>query len=183
MRPRVLLDIVRARRAAFAAVLLLIIADAGIVLYRSYVQGPRLETLYATWSQKRRTLAAKPPGSEAEIYRRNKADLAVFNATIPPKREFVRLVGDLYETATNNGLKVGSIVYKPSLVKGQPLYDFTVTVAVAGRYAGIKSFIGDVARSRDMLVIDSVSLNNSSAEEESVGMRMDITAYMKQEGQ
>ncbi len=181
MKPRIVLDIIRSRRIAFAVVAFLLVADAGLYLYRSYVQGPRVEALYATWSQKRRNLASQPPMNKVEIYRRDQQDLGVFAAAIPPKREFVRLVGDLYETAANNGLKVGAITYKPSLVKGQPLYAFAMSVSVTGKYAGIKSFIGDVARSRDMLVIDSVSLDNSSTTEESVSMTMAITAYMKQE--
>ena len=180
MKLRLLLDIIRSRRKSLVALLLLFVLDAGLILYSYYVQAPKIDTLYSTWSQKRASLAQRKLTSEAEIYRRGEHDIAEFNASIPPKRDFVRLIGKLYDAAAKNDLKVGAITYKPSMVKGRPLYDFSISVLVTGKYANIKRFIGEVNRDREMLIVDGISLA-SSLIDESVRLKMDMTVFMKQE--
>jgi type IV pilus assembly protein PilO len=182
MKLKLLLDILRAHRILLVTFAVLCVLDLGLYIYRARVLQPRLTSLYGTWFEKRRTAAARPPVSDATIYRQGTADLASFYAAIAPKREFARLVGEIYETAGNNGLSVGSITYKAAVVKGEQLVSFTMSIQVSGKYAGIKSFIGDMSRLRDMLVIDGISLSGGKATEELVNLQMQVTAYLKTEG-
>ncbi len=118
----------------------------------------------------------------ADVYRQGTADLATWRARIYPKKEFARFIGEIFETATNNSLKVGAITYKPQQVKGEDLLAYSFGFNVSGKYAAIKSFIADIQRLREIAVIDNISLSGK-ATEESIEMRLQLTAYFRVEGQ
>ncbi len=170
-----------ARRNWFIAILVMILMDGGLYLYYSSYLEPRLASLQREWSDKRLAAAEGAPLDMAAVYRQGNADLATWRERIYPKKDFARFIGDLFETATNNSLKVGAITYKPTSFKDEGLLAFTVDFNVAGKYAAIKSFISDLERLRQIVVINNVSLSGKNTEE-SVGMRVQLTAYFKVEG-
>ncbi|HEX9024027.1 MAG TPA: type 4a pilus biogenesis protein PilO, partial [Geobacteraceae bacterium] len=94
---------------------------------------------------------------------------------------FARFIGDIFETATNNSLKVGAITYKPAPLKDEGLLAFSVDFNVSGNYAQIKSFISDLERLREIVVINNLFLSGKNTEE-SVGMKVQLTAYFRVEG-
>ncbi|MGA2151044.1 MAG: type 4a pilus biogenesis protein PilO [Geobacteraceae bacterium] len=58
---------------------------------------------------------------------------------------------------------------------------YSIGFNVSGKYAAIKSFIADIERLRAIAVINNISLNGKAAEE-SVDMKLQLTAYFRVEG-
>jgi Tfp pilus assembly protein PilO len=170
-----------ARRNCFIAIIILILINAGLYLYYSAYQESHLASLHNKGSDKRLETAGKTAVNMAAVYRQGTGDLAAWRARIYPKKEFTRFIGDLFETAANNSLKVGAITYKPDMVKGEGLLAYSVGFSVSGKYAAIKSFIADLERLREIAVIDNISLNGKSTEE-TVDMKLQLTAYFRVEG-
>jgi type IV pilus assembly protein PilO len=155
--------------------------NIGLYLYSSTYLEPRLADLQKKWSDKRLLAAGGPVQDVTTVYRQGKSDLAVWSERIYLKKHFARFIGDLFETATNNTLKVGAITYKPDPIKDEKLIAYSIGFNVSGKYAAIKSFIADIERFREIAVINNISLNGSSTEE-SVDMKLQLTAYFRLEG-
>lgn len=176
-------QIIASRRSAFILLAVLALVNLGLYGYLSAYQEPRLTALHNQWFEKRRTARGGALQDAASIYKQGSADLAAWRARISPKKDFARLVGELFEIAANNSLKVGAVVYKPALVKDENLLAYAISFNVSGKYAAIKSFIADLGRSREMMTIDTITLNNTKATEEAVDLRLQVTAYFRTEGQ
>jgi len=172
----------KARQGWFIAICILILLNIGLYLYYSVYLEPRLAALQRSWSEKRLQAAAGYALDNAAVYRQGTADLAAFRTRIPEKREFVAFIGELFETATNNSLRLGAISYKPEVIKGEKLLAYSIGFNVVGKYAAIKSFIADVEKFREIAVLDNISVNGKG-DEESVEMRAQMTAYFRGEGQ
>jgi type IV pilus assembly protein PilO len=181
MNITLLQQIFKARQKSFICIFILIIIDAGLYAYSAAYQEPHLAGLQIRWAEKRRLAAGEAVMDRAAVYRQGTSDLAAWRKRIAPKKEFARFIGDLFETAGNNSLKVGAITYKPEPVKGEDLLAYSIGFTVTGKYAAIKSFIADVERHREIAVIDNISLNGK-ATEESVSLRLQLTAYFRVEG-
>ncbi len=174
-------QIVIARRNSLIAVAILLAVDIGLYIYSSAYLEPRLAARQREWSEKRLDTARETAVDMASVYRQGTGDLAAWRSRIYPKKDFVRFIGDLFETATNNSLKLGAISYKPAPVKGEGLLVYNIGMSVSGRYAAVKSFIADMEKVREMVVIDNISLSGKSTEE-TVDMRLQLTVYFRMEG-
>ena len=179
------LDIIRqiliVRRKFFIAIAGLALVDAVLYTYCSAYLEPRLASLQLKWSEKRLETARAASLDNAAVYRQGTADLAAWRARIYPKKDFARFIGELFETASNSSLKVGAITYKPDMVKDEGLLAYSIGFNVSGKYAAIKSFISDLERLREIVVIDNISLTGKGTEE-SVDMKLQLTAYFRMEG-
>jgi Tfp pilus assembly protein PilO len=182
MKIELLKQILTARRNTFICIAVLILINIGLFAYSSAYLMPRLAGLQRRWSDMRLQAASGASLDPAVIYRQGKADLKTWNERIPPKKGFAAFIGQLFETATNNSLSVGAINYKPQKVKGEDLLAYTIGFNVSGGYAAIKSFISDIESMKDIAVIENISLSGKS-DEESVDMRVQMTAYFKGENQ
>uniref|UniRef100_A0A831UG22 Pilus assembly protein PilO n=1 Tax=Geobacter metallireducens TaxID=28232 RepID=A0A831UG22_GEOME len=176
-----LLEIVKAKGAAIAVIAGLVLVNLGIAAYTRLVQEPELVKLQNEWSEKRR-LVTGGEGSPADVYRQGTADLAAFYGRIPPKRDFTRQMMEVFEVAANNGLRVKGITYKSEALGEANLVVYGVTMNLDGRYAGVKSFISDLQCLGGLLTIDSVALSSGSMTEESVSLKMQLSAYLRPEG-
>ena len=96
-----------------------------------------------------------------------------------PKKDFTRFLGELFETAANNNLAVKNVTYKPDLIKEEGLIAYSIGFNVSGNYAAIKSFISDIARSRQIITIDTISLSNGNPTQESLDLKLQITTYLR----
>jgi type IV pilus assembly protein PilO len=170
-----------ARRKSFIALILLVFVNAGLYIYYAAYLEPRVNALQTLWADKRLMSASGAILDTAAVYRQGIADLATFRSRMPLKKEFVDFIGELFETASNNSLKVGTITYTPSRLKGENLISFSIGLNVSGKYAAIKSFVSDMERIRQIAVIDNISLKGKS-DEESVDMKIQMTAYFRSEG-
>jgi type IV pilus assembly protein PilO len=181
MKTNAYVQIIKARRNIFIFIFILIMINIGLYLYSSTYLEPHLVDLQKKWSDKRLLAAGGPVVDATVVYRHGISDLATWRERIYPKKDFARFIGELFETATNNTLKVGAITYKPEPVKDEKLIAYTIGFNVSGKYAAIKSFIADIERFKEIAVINNISLNGS-ATEESVDMKLQLTAYFRLEG-
>lgn len=174
-------QIIASRRISFIAIFVLVLINIGGYICSSAYLEQRVAFLQNKWSEKRLLAAGGAVMDAPAVYRQGTADLAAWRARIYPKKEFARFIGELFENATNNSLKVGAITYKPQLIKGEDLLAYSIGISVSGKYAAIKSFIADIERLREIAVIDNLSLNGK-ATEESIDMKLQLTAYFRVEG-
>jgi len=181
MMKHVLLELLRTRRSVFIVLLALLLILVGLLLFGQLYQQPRLALLQKQWSEKRALLAGGQ-GDVSAAYRQGAADLEAFYARIPAKLQFTRVLADFYEVASNNSLKVIGINYKPEPVKGENLLVYGVTLQVAGKYAGIKSFLADIQCRPEFFVVDGISLSSGSSTEEMVGLKLQLSLYLQKDG-
>jgi type IV pilus assembly protein PilO len=179
---KLLFEIVKLKKKSFAFVLALLMINVFLYSYISTVQQARIETLQNNLLEKRRQRAFGPE-NKAFVYSQGLRDLTVFRSNIPPKKEFGRVVGELFETAANNGLSVGNVGYKPELTKKGGLLVYSLAFGVTGSYAAIKSFVSDIERTKEILFIDHLILNRTNATQEAVSLKIQISAYFRTEGQ
>ncbi len=175
-------QILRARLKSFILIAVLVLLNGGLYVYVSFLQAPRLTALQNAWFEKRRVAEKSTAMDTTAIYRQGTADLANWRARIAPKKDFARIVGELFETAASNSLVVGSVAYKPIPITDENLLAYTIGFNVSGKYAGIKSFLADLMRSREIMTVDNISLNSSRGPEESVDLKVQLTAYFRTEG-
>lgn len=181
MTKQQILELLKARKKTIAVLLLLVLANVGLTVYIRAFQEPRLARLQGDWTAKR-ALGAGAGRDVSTIYRQGMDDLAAYHERIPLKKDFTRLMMEIFEEAANNGLKVQGLTYKPETLKEKNLVVYGVSMNLSGKYAGVKSFIADLQCRRELLTIDSLSLSGGSATEESVGLKMQLSAYLRPEG-
>lgn len=178
----ILRDMIAARRRSFGFLAFLALLALVGQLYLSLWQRPELEKAQLEWFAKRDALAKGETLADATRYQNGVRDLEEFRKRLVPKEQFASFLSRLYETAKNNSLTLGAINYKPAKVKGEPVFSYGIAFTVSGRYASVKSFLADLARYREMVTIDSVSLANQSQFEESVTLTVQTTLYLSTEG-
>lgn len=171
--------ILKARVRSFVAIVVLLLMNAGLYVYSVVYLTPHLAALQSKWFEQRQLAGGAASMDAAAVYRQGTIDLTAWRARISPQNEFVRFVGDLFETSTRNKLKVGSITYKPLPLKEESLLAYSVDLKVSGNYASVKSFIADVGRLQDFAVIDNIAINSGNAAGESVDLRLQLTAYFR----
>ena len=179
-----ILDIIRLKRGPLFAVGILLLVTVGLFSFRIFWQEPRLESLRSEWFEKRKLATGTAGRDPVTVFRRGTADLATFRERMPSEKEFVRILGDLYETSANNNLTVSEVTYKREDAKGKPFTPYTINVGAVGTYAGVKSFIGDLERYRELIVIDNVAFSAAKGDNEGkVDLKLSLTAYLKTEAQ
>lgn len=175
-------EVLKTRSRLLIILLLLAAADAGLYLFSSLYQEPLLSRLQSRWVEIRRT-ARSPSIDRGMAYQQGGADLKTWKDRVAPKRELARIVSELFSIASSNSVTVGGITYKPENVKeDNTLLAYGIGLTVTGRYAAVKSFVADLGRMRDIVVVDSVSLNNAKMTEELVDLKVSLTAYLRLEG-
>ncbi|MDD5107671.1 MAG: type 4a pilus biogenesis protein PilO, partial [Desulfuromonadaceae bacterium] len=137
-----------------SALLLLNVALGAVVVF---YQQPALADLQTRWSALRRQDATVGAVDGATLYRQAETDLKTVNSRIPEKREFGRILSELYEAATDSAVEVIGISYKPVKIKEEALLSYQLTLSVTGSYAAIKSYLNDLQGMEELIVVDSVS--------------------------
>ena len=180
MNYQMLLDMIAARRKSFAFIAFLALLALGVGIFLSAYQKPELEEAQKAWFAKRDSLARGEIQADATKYQQGMRDLETFRKHLVAKKEFPALLERLYDTAKHNSLALNGITYKPGKekVKGTRVVTYGISFNVTGKYGAIKSFLGDLARYQEMLVIESISLSNSSATEEKVDLKVVTTLYL-----
>ncbi|MBU5614856.1 type 4a pilus biogenesis protein PilO [Geomonas azotofigens] len=180
MNYQMLLDMIAARRTAFAFIAFLALLVLGLEAYVSTYQRPELERVQQAWFAKRDALARGETQADATRYQQGMRDLEEFRKHLVPKKDFAALMSKLYGTAKSNSLTLSGITYKPGKVKGKgsQIVTYGISFNVVGKYGSVKSFLADLVRYPEMLVVDAVSLSNSSPTEEKVDLKIQTTVYL-----
>ena len=176
-------EIIKARPKTFILICALFLLNICFYLYAAVYQKPRLESLQAQWLEKRKSAADAAVAGILSGYQQGEGDLKAWRARIIPKKEFAKFVGSLFETAASNSLAFKGVSYKVSQIKDENLAAYSLDFNVTGKYAAIKSFISDIGRMREIITIDNISLNNGSETEDTVALKLQMTVYLRMEGQ
>ena len=173
-------EILRQKRVLLGTVLLLLLLNIvlGVVIF-SY-QNPALAAVQLKWSEVRRRTAIGEHVDAASLYRQGSADLEKLKLKIPPKRDFARVLSDLLEMASSSAVSMGTMSYKPVPVAEEGLYCYQLSLSVSGGYAAVKSYLADLQKNPELVVIDSISLANSDPYVEQVVMDLRIAVYLRE---
>lgn len=174
-----LLEIVRQKQRLISFIIILLLLDATLWAVIAY-QLPSLADLQAKWSSMRSQVARAGKFDTAALHQQGSADLEKLMLRIPLKREFARVLGDLLESAASSAVEVGTINYKPVQIKGEPLLSYQLSYSASGGYAAVKSYLSDLQKNPELIVIDSVTFSNSSLFVENVTMALRITIYLRE---
>jgi Tfp pilus assembly protein PilO len=167
------------RRLLIAIAVLLVLNIALFVVVNAYLE-PGVISSQKSWDELRQRVAVAGRDDAATVYRRGVEDLQKISLKVPAKRQFVRVLGDLLDSATSSGVVTGAVTYKPQAVKGQDdLLVYTVSMTVGGSYAAVKSFLGDLQKNSELVVVDGLNLTNSDLYEENVVMDIRLTIYLQ----
>lgn len=177
---RVLLEILRQKRIVVAIVVSLTVLNLILMSVIASYQEPKLAASRSKWGELRTMVARAGHADALSLHRQGMADLEKLNARIPPKREFARVLSDILEAESNSGVTTGSISYKPLSIKDEALLSYKLSLAVSGDYAAVKSFLSDLQQNPELIVVDSVSLENSDLFSENVVMNLNITVYLRE---
>ena len=180
---KLFLEIIKGWKKTFVFLAVLLAVNIGIYIYVAFFQEPRLEILRKSWVDMRRQTESGRNWDPSAVFSQGTADLATFQTRMPTKKEYARLVGELFAMAADNSLQVKGISYKPAPLKEEKLLLYTITLGVTGKYAAVKSFIADLEQLHDLITIDHISLDGDAVTEESVKMQLQLTAYLRMEGQ
>lgn len=185
MNISILKQILLLRKRSFIAMAVLFAVALALQLFMSLYQTPKVEKLQAEWMQLRDQAGRGAALQDREtLYRNGLTDLVKFREKVYPKSHFARFIGELYETASRNGLELTSITYKPAIGKDNQFISFALNLTVSGRYTQLKKFIYDLgAGSGNILVIDSVAMTATGTTAESVQLQLAITSWFKMEAQ
>ena len=183
MNYEMLRDVIAARPKTFAFLGFLAVLNLALLLYLSVWQKPELQKAQSDWFAKREALAkGQSVVGTVSRYREGVRDLDLFQQRIIPKKAFAGFLSEPFETARSNSLSIKGITYKPTAANEHGILSYGIGFTVTGKYASVKSFIADLARYPQIVTLDSVSLNSKSQTEESVNMKVQMTAYLKMEG-
>jgi type IV pilus assembly protein PilO len=182
MNLEMLREIFAVRRRSFGLLAFLVLVDLALVLYPSLWQEPELERSQKAWFAKRDAIARGVDRGVSARYRDAERDLAQFQTRLIDKKDFAAFLSDLFASAKGNSLALKAINYKPTPLKEPGLFSYAITFDVSGKYAGVKSFLADLARLPKMVTLDAVSLGSASPTEESVDLRVQMTVFLKMEG-
>jgi Pilus assembly protein, PilO. len=183
MNFQTILDMIAARRNAFAFLAFLLLIAGGVEAYLATSQRPELAKRQQEWFAKRDALARGETEVDATRYQRGMHDLEQFQKLFIPKRDFAAALTRIYETASRNSLSLQGISYKPGkTVKGTQVLPYVVSFQVNGKYGAVKKFLAEMGQFPDMVTVDSMSIGNPKITQEKVDLKLQTTVYLLTEG-
>lgn len=182
MNIRLIREIIRLRRRQLIFIAVLFMLGGVLYLVRTAYLQTRLVEARQEWAANRSQQNQRVQLGRAEQYDAAQRDFTRFAARIPVKRDFARVIGELFEFADNNSLSVGSVTYKPE-PKKQEYLEYKISIDVTGKYGAIKSFLADIHGAPEIIAVESISLSKGGKYfEEEVTMRATLSILFKQEG-
>jgi type IV pilus assembly protein PilO len=174
-----LLELIKQRKLTLIVVLVLLLLNICLYVVTTGYLIPKIAASQASWTDLRKRVAAAGRADVATVYRRGEDDLKKFLPRIPIKRQFPRLLGDILDAAASSAVVTGNVSYKPQPVKDRDLLSYGIAMTVGGSYAAVKSFLGDLQKNSEMIVIEGISLSNSDLYEENVVLDLHMTVYLQ----
>ncbi len=172
-------ELFRQKRRLLIALAVLLLLDIGLFITLNVYLAPAIILAQASWNDLRQRVAVAGRSDVASVYHRGIDDVSKITLKIPFKRQFPRVLGDILDSAASSGVVTGTVSYKPQVVKGHDLLVYGVSMTVSGSYAAIKSYLGDLQKISELIVVDSISLSNSDLYEENVVMDLRLSIYLQ----
>lgn len=173
-------EIIRQKWRLLGVILFLLLLNVTLGFVVSAYQSPSLADLQSKWNNLRRQAAQIGLVDAATLHRQGTVDLEKLKTRIPEKRQFARLLSDLLEAAASNAVDVGSISYKPVPIKEEALLSYQLSFSVVGGYAAVKSYLSDLQKNQELIVVDSVVFSNNDLFVENVAMDLKLTIYLRE---
>ena len=173
-------EIVRQKWRILSVILTLLLLNVTLSIVVSSFQLTSLADLQAKWSNLRRQAAGAGQVDASTLHQQAAADLEKLKARIPEKKLFARVLSDLLEAATSSAVEISTINYKPVQIKDEALLSYQLTFSVTGGYAAVKSYLSDLQKNQELIVVDTVSFSNSDLYVENVVMDLHITIYLRE---
>jgi len=172
-------EIVRQKWRLLSTIGFMLLLNIVLSVVISAYQLPSIVSLQSRWSDARQNSARSGMVDAATLYRQGSTDLEKLQTAIPEKRDFARILSDLLEAAASSNVEVGAISYKPEQLKEEKLLSYQLSLSVSGSYAAVKSYLSDLQKSRELLVVDTVTFTNSDLYVENVVMNVRLTVYLR----
>lgn len=181
MTIRVVREIFRQFRQWFAASAVIMLVGILLAGYAQFVAIDRLLEVRREWAAFRDEMTRNPSASKIAVYEQTQRDLAAFAERVPRTVEFARVIGDLFRMAESNSLTVGGVSYTPGKEEGGYI-DYSFSLDATGSYPGIKGFVSDLLTSREMVVIEQLSLSKTGRVfDDEVTVRTKLRMLFRQE--
>lgn len=177
---RYLLEIISQKWRLLLVIFILIVLNVIFGIVVSVYQLPALTDLQTKWSNLRRQAAGAGKVDATTLHTQGSADLEKIKGLIPEKREFARVLSELYEFAASSAVEVGTVSYKPVPIKEESLLSYQLSFSVTGSYAAVKSYLADLQKYPQFIIVESVSFSNSDLFVESVLMDLRLTVYLRE---
>jgi type IV pilus assembly protein PilO len=174
-----ILEVIKQKKLTLAVALVLLLLNIGLYVATAGYLEPRIAESHTAWSALRQRMAVAGKTDVAAIYRHGVDDMKKLEARIPVKRQFVRVLGDILDAAASNAVVTGNISYKPQAVKDHDLLAYSISMSAGGSYAAVKSYLADLQRNSELIVIESVSFSKNDLYEENVVMDLKLTVYLQ----
>jgi type IV pilus assembly protein PilO len=174
-----LLELVLQKKRTLIVILVLLVLNIGLYAVTAGYLEPRIAASQTAWTDLRQRVAVAGRADVATVYRRGGDDLKKLASRIPVKRQFPRVLGDILDAAASSAVVTGNISYKPQTIKDQDLLAYGISMTVGGSYAAVKSFLGDLQKNSEMVVIDGITLTKSDLFEENVVLDLRLTVYLQ----
>jgi Tfp pilus assembly protein PilO len=178
---RYVFEIIRQKWRLLSIILTLLLLNLFLFAMVSVYQLQSLADLQTKWSSLRSQTARAGLVDAATLYHQGSVDLEKLKTRIPEKREFARVLSELLESAASSAVEVGSISYKPLQLKEETLLSYQLSFSVSGRYAAVKSYLSDLQKIPELIVVDTVAFSNNDVFVENVVMNLRITVYLRGE--
>lgn len=173
-------EIVRQKWRLLSVILTLLLVNVILGVVVSAYQLPALLNMQTKWNDLRRQGVGSGHVDAATLHQQGAADLEKLKARVPEKRHFAKVLNDLLEAAASSAVEVGAISYKPVQIKEEALLSYKLSFAVSGSYAGVKSYLSDLQKSPELVVVDTVTFSNSDLFVENVVMNLGLTVYLRE---
>lgn len=177
---RYILEIIRQKWRLLAVILLLLLFNVILAIVVSAYQRPLVVDLQTQWGNLRRQATQAGVVDAAALHRQGAVDLEKLKGRIPEKRQFARVLGDLFEAAASSAVELGALNYKPEQIKEESLLSYQLSFSASGSYAAVKSYLADLQKNPELIVVDSVVFSNSDLFVENVVMNIKLTIYLRE---
>lgn len=173
-------EIIRQKWRLLGVILFLLLLNVTLGVVVSAFQRPSLADMQTKWSNLRRQSAQVGLADAATLHKQGAVDLEKLKERIPEKRQFARVLSDLLEDAASSAVEVGPISYKPVQIKEEALLSYQLSFSVSGGYAAVKSYLSDLQKNPELIVVDTVVFSNSDPFVEKVLMDLKLTIYLRE---
>lgn len=173
-------ELFRQKRRLLITLAVLLILNIGLYVAINAYLAPAIISSQVSWNDLRQRVAVAGRADVVSVYQRGIDDLKKISTRIPAKRQLPRVLGDILDSAVSSSVVTGAVSYKPQIVKGHDdLLAYTVSMTVSGSYAAVKSFLGDLQKNSELVIVDSIGLTNSDLYEENVVMELKLSIYLQ----
>jgi Tfp pilus assembly protein PilO len=141
----------------------------------------QLESERAALAGEAGRLEQRPHAGQAAEKGTPAEQLATFYAFLPPPQSSPDWLGRIHAAAKANGLVLRSGEYRLERAAEQRFARYQITLPVAGSYAQIRGFVGQMLADVPAAALEEITLRRESASSPTLEARIRLTLYLGRE--